>query len=353
VSDSTSWTIRPYRPGDETALVALFARVFNRPISEDHWRWKLKRSTNIPNVFLAVVPDAAAGDRPVFQCAAIPVRYRGPDGDVLGMVSVDTMTDPDFRRQGVMTTVNRHAYECWREAGAAFVIGLPNEQWGSRARALGWHELFPLTWRVRLLRPDRIVARRLGRPLALAAKALSRPWNAYWRRRIRDDPAVRIRRVGAADVFDRLWPILEQSRGSSTTYSIVRDRAWIDWRYLSAPDASYRIWVAETVESPIGYCVSRLVNRDGRNVGLVAELAAAGDEDGVLHRLLGHAVSDLDREGAELVAALAMPGTPADGALRRAGFLFGWGSFTVQTVPLRSATPFPFSEVHGGDFDVV
>jgi GNAT superfamily N-acetyltransferase len=354
VNDLPPWTIRPYRPGDEAALAALFARVFNRPMSEDHWRWKLTRlAAGMPNVFLAVVPDDTGGDRPVFQCAAIPVRYRGPDGDVLGMVAVDAMTDPDFRRQGLMSLVSRHAYDCWRDAGAAFVIGLPNEQWGSRARALGWRELFPLSWRVRLLRPDRIVTRRLGRPLGLVAAAFSGPWKAFRRGGPPSDPTVRIRRAVAADAFDSLWPILERLRGSPTAYSIVRDRAWIEWRYLSAPDASYRIWVAEKLDSPIGYCVSRLVDRDGRDVGFVAELAAAGDDATVLRLLLDNAVADLDREGAELVAALAMPGTPADRALRRAGFLFSWGSFTVQMVPLRSATPSSFSEVHGGDFDVV
>ena len=35
-------SIRPYPPGDEAGLVALFAQVFGRPISAKWWRWKLK-----------------------------------------------------------------------------------------------------------------------------------------------------------------------------------------------------------------------------------------------------------------------------------------------------------------------
>src|SRR5262245_55554492 len=38
-----TWTMRPYHPGDERDLVVLFQRVFGRPITEAHWRWKLKQ----------------------------------------------------------------------------------------------------------------------------------------------------------------------------------------------------------------------------------------------------------------------------------------------------------------------
>jgi hypothetical protein len=37
-----SWLVRPYRDGDERQLVGLFERVFGRPMSEAHWRWKLR-----------------------------------------------------------------------------------------------------------------------------------------------------------------------------------------------------------------------------------------------------------------------------------------------------------------------
>ena len=36
------WEVRPYQPGDEEQLVALYARVFGRPRSVAFWRWKLK-----------------------------------------------------------------------------------------------------------------------------------------------------------------------------------------------------------------------------------------------------------------------------------------------------------------------
>jgi hypothetical protein len=63
-------------------------------------------------------------------------------------------------------------------------------------------------------------------------------------------------------------------------------------------------------------------------------MAAIGDELAVRRAQLAEAVGFLDREGVELVASLAVPGTPLERALRRAGFLFSWGEFRLQMVPL-------------------
>jgi hypothetical protein len=348
------WTIRPYRPGDETALAALFARVFGRPISEAHWRWKLTgHAFPVPNVFLGVVPSPDHGDRPVFQYAGIPVRYRGPDGDAMALTAVDAMTDPEFRRQGLLTAVGRHAHDRWREAGASFVIGLPNDRWGSRAAALGWRDLFPLTWRIRPLHIDRTVDRWFGRAAKRAVTPLDRGWNRYWQWRTKGDPTVRINRVTSAEGFDRLWHAREAHRVPHTSFTIVRDRHWIEWRYLSAPDTRYTVWLADWAGDPVGHCVARIQELEGHRVGYIAEFSAVDDDPMTQRMLLTEAAAELSREGAEFAAALAVPGTPAHRALGRAGFLFSWGSFRVHAVPLRHAGVPSFTDVSGGDFDVV
>ena len=59
-ASSGSPTIRAYRPGDERALVELWEEVFGHPMTEEHWRWKLKHVwCPVENVGLA---GAASGD---------------------------------------------------------------------------------------------------------------------------------------------------------------------------------------------------------------------------------------------------------------------------------------------------
>src|SRR5262245_11102461 len=233
---TTSWIIRPYRAGDERALTALFGRVFGRAIGEEHYRWKLRQlPTPVENVWLAV-----DGDAPIFHYAGIPTRYHLPGGEVMAMVSVDTMTAPEYQRRGLLSAVGREVYDTWRAAGVAFVIGLPNERWGSRAAALGWEPLFDLQWLARPLRPEAILARRLGMPALARLTPVGAAWNALWR--LRRDSSVKVRSVErAGPEFDQLW----QRYGADAAASVVRDSAWVNWRYLDAPVFDYRVLLAE------------------------------------------------------------------------------------------------------------
>ena len=138
------------------------------------------------------------------------------------MVSVDTMTAPEFQRRGLLSEVGRTTYAHWRDGGVAFVLGLPNERWGSRTRALGWTELFPLQWLTRPLRPARLLARRTGLPEVTALDAL---WNGIADRplAVRGEP-VSVRVLAHAEAaLDRLWAAC---RGEHR-FSVVRDRAWL------------------------------------------------------------------------------------------------------------------------------
>src|SRR5262249_24853854 len=127
--------IRPFRNGDEQALTALFEPVIGRRMSEHEWRWMLAPTSKVPSVWLATHDE-----RPIFQYAAMHTRFKIDERTSDVMISVDTMTAPEFRRRGLLTKVAAHAYEKWRDSGVAFVIGLPNQQWGSRTVALGWRE---------------------------------------------------------------------------------------------------------------------------------------------------------------------------------------------------------------------
>jgi Acetyltransferase (GNAT) domain len=347
-----SWSIRAYRPGDERALVALFERVFGRAISEAHWRWKLKQPPSpVENVWLAVDADV-----PIFQYAGIPTRYRLPNGEVMAMVSVDTMTAPEFQRRGLLGSVGRHVYETWRAAGVPFVIGLPNERWGSRAGALGWQPLFMLQWLARPLRPEAILARRLRWPGLARLTALGALWNAVWRIRAQGDPSVRVRPVErAGPEFDRLW----QRCGAEAPVSVVRDSAWVNWRYLDAPAFAYRVLLAERAGQPIGYATYRVEGHPGGRAGFIAELFVSQGDPRGRGELIARTLAALHAEGADNAITLAVPDTALYQSLKGAGFLRGRGAFSVQIVPLGPDLPMDVLRdprnwrMAGGDFDVI
>jgi hypothetical protein len=272
-------------------------------------------------------------------------------------VSVDTMTDPDFRRRGLLTEVGEWTYAAWRDAGVPFVLGLPNQQWGSRTGALGWELLFPLHWLIRPLRPEAVLARRLRLPALSRLAAVGALWNSFWDRTLQPDATVQIRRVDrAGPEIDRLW----RACLADAQLSVVRDSAWVNWRYLTAPSLNYHILLAERAGQPVGYLAYRLEENDGRTWGYIAELQAPQADAKARGALIGQATARMRAAGAEVALTLAVPGTWMYHAFRRAGFIWRRrGFFTVQVVPLDPSLPMDLLRdpqnwnVAGGDFDVI
>ena len=305
------WRVRPYRPGDESALVELFEEVFHRSISKDHWRWKLKqRPSPAENVWLAVDED----DRPVFHIGGIPCRFQLPAGSCPGMVMVDSMTAPQVRRRGLLTAVWQQMRAKWRDAGISMLIGLPNEQWGSRRAALGWQPLFPLKWLVRPLRPEALLARRLKLSLPSHLSVVGKLWNGLWDRRDRASPWVSVRELDAAGAeIDSVWRKCQPLISAS----IVRDSAWVNWRYFAAPHFEYRVLLAECRDQAAGYAVYRVHEAAGRKLGFIAEMFTAPHDFESRGALLAEILRRLKVEGAEAAVSLAVPHTEPFRALRR------------------------------------
>ena len=341
--------VRSYRTGDEQALTSLFETVFGRPMSEREWRWKLAPSSGIPNVWLAT-----HAERPIFQYAAMPARFKVDECTRDVMVSVDTMTAPAFRRRGLLTEVAARAYDAWRDAGVAFVIGLPNQQWGSRARALGWRELFPLQWLARPLRPEALIARRLGMHRLGKTNVLGAAWNRFASRRLRAPVDIEVTTVDepSAD-FDVIW---ERCRGD-TAFSAVRDAAWVERRFLSSPARRYELLVARRQNVPAAWLAYSLNHDRSRTTAQVAELFASKDDTASSAALMLELLRRLREHDVELVCTLAVPGTPLFAWFRSIGFLRG-PSFGVQLVPLAIDVPFERLQdpsawrLTGADFDV-
>jgi hypothetical protein len=341
--------IRCYRSGDEQALAALFETVFGRRMSEREWRWKLAPTFNVPNVWLATHEE-----KPIFQYAAIHTRFKIEDRTSTVMVAVDAMTAPAFRRRGLLTKVVTRAHDAWRDAGMVFVIGLPNQQWGSRTRALGWRELFPLQWLARPLRPEALIARRVGLAELRRIRVLGAAWNRFANRNLLRRLDIEVTQAESAGAeFDIIW---ERCRGD-TAFSAVRDAAWVERRIMSSPARSYQVLVARRGNVPTASLTYSLNRSDGRTTAQLTEILAAEGDTASCEALMLELLRRLAEHDADLVYTLAVPGTPLFAWFRSVGFQRG-PSFGVHVVPL--ATDVPLERLRdarawrltGADFDV-
>jgi hypothetical protein len=352
MTDPSLYPIRGYAPKDEEGITQLFQRAYGHSITEDHWRWKMKGyPSTVENVWLAL-----DGDRPIFQYAGLPLCYQLGEQVWRGMVGADAMTDPDYRRRGLLTRVSQHAFEVWREAGVAFNIGLPNEKWGSRKDALGWEPLFALQWMVYPMRLEAILGRKLGWHFLRRMILPGRVWRVFWQRARVGTGNVQIEPVAQAGAaFDRFW---DNIRGDFQ-FSVVRDRQWVAWRYLDCPTYPYRVLAARVGAELRGYAVYRIAAEDRAVRGFIPEIITARQDTVTWHALVNTVLHEMDTAGAETVMTQVPRHAWQFRQYQKRGFLPGRHGFQVRMVQFDPALP--FAELRdpdrwlmcGGDFDAI
>jgi len=319
---SASWHARLYEPGDEEGIVALYARVFGYEHTPEWWRWKIKTlPTKIELTWVAVSNDG----RIVGHTAGISSRMRLMGKVRHVIVNVDAMTAPEFRRQGILLALGEAGNQHWRKMGYAAVVGLPNEQWGSRITALGWERMFPLVW-LRfplhigrtLSRPNRL-PRGLSRPAHILGEVVARSWartrtqNLMRHSRSSGINIEKVRSAGAD--FDKLWSDLECHYDNC----IVRDAQYVQWRFLSALPSPYEVLVSHRGDSPTGYIAYRTAGLRDVGNGYIADLFTAPDDEASAHALIGAALQNIWKAGAGMALVTAAPGSDRYAILRSAG----------------------------------
>lgn len=342
--------MRPVAATDVPAVIALYREVFRRPVTEAWYRWKVLDSPRPPGVPAAWV--AARGGRVLAHYGATGLSFQLNGETVPALHGCDLMAAPEYRGRGVFGALARAAHAGWATDGVAFLLGLPTGAWGPLRERLGCRTAIPLRWLWKPLRPTAWLPRRwLRRADGPIREAADGPTRRYGRHgSVTVAPL-----VGTGLELDEVW------RNAAPHYDalVVRDRAWIDYRYCARPDARYRLLLARRSERPVGWLAWRRVASEGRASGIIADLFTAPADRQARHALLKAAGAAARESGADDLRAYAAPRGALHGALRAAGFLSRGGGFESVVIPLAREVPPPLLNdaarwcLCGGDFDVV
>jgi hypothetical protein len=341
-----SWHVRPFREEDLPGLLDLYRLVFGRVRNEEEFRWKLcGLESPVDTVWVA-----AEGNRIVGQHAGIPMRLRLLGENVFAMHAVEAMTHPEYRKQGMLTELGGGLYNHWRDKGVPLIMGLPHAGWGTRAYALGYRDSFPLRWLSRPIKPLSMLLSRLGRATGDRA----------------GDPAAQVVQINSRNGFDisqlnrageeidSLWA----NAGPEYENCVVRDRAWVQWRFLDIPGRPYTVLLAKRDDLPVGYITYSLMVAGSRRIGRIADVFA-GANDAAASALLSAAVSDLRARGADSATLLVAVGSRLYATARSAGFFLKRGDYATSFIPLAEGVEMAaisnpaLWHLTGGDFDVI
>ena len=337
-------------------MTALFHEVFRKPMTPAHYRWKLVETPLRVDTTTAWL--AESGDRIVGQYAGTPIRFQ-LDGEVVSALhGCDVMTAPDFQRQGVLTQLGTTAREAWAGGGITLVTGLHYGGWGSRRHFLGWREQFRLLNFWCPLRLDHVIRRsvRVPPPGHQVLTAVGKAWFRS-RTQIREpeSPDLTVTPVSRpGPEFDAMWDRI----GGAYESLVVRDRAWVTYRYADAPHADYRIMLARRGEDPVGYIALRVLEHSDHISSLIVDLFTSPEDAEVRAKLVHTAFTALEEAGADAVRTYVSEGTPLARELGRFGFVRRKGHYDVSVIALDVSQDYASLAdpdrwlVMPGDFDV-
>jgi len=119
--------------------------------------------------------------------------------------------------------------------------------------------------------------------------------------------------------FDELWSTIAKSR----TASIIKNAAYLNWRYATCPDRLYRCLAAYRRKKLEGFVIMRTIGP--RRGSVLFELLARDDNPEIMKALLLHASRELGMERIGHITALFSAGSVAAAVLKEVGFK-SWGT---------------------------
>ncbi|MDH3457917.1 MAG: GNAT family N-acetyltransferase [Gemmatimonadota bacterium] len=321
-----TWTVRPYRDGDEREAAALASEVFRTLRTPAEYRWKLFESPCPAPGSMAWYAESEGAL--VGQFAGTPVHLKIDDRVVTAVHGCDVLTRADFRGRGVLGSVGKAAFADWKSAGADCCYGLENENWGSQRRKLGLVPQLCLHLFVRPLDPGPWL-RRHGVPAPLA-DAARRVWSRFMMPRSRAREEVTVDPVDVpGEEFDQLWTDLS----AHYPVTVVRNRSWVTYRYAKSSGRPYRLALARREGHPVGYVAYRAPRAPG-GLAQLADLFTHPADHGARRDLMTSALTELQATGASAMQAHIPEQLSLTATLDELGFLRRRRSYTAVVIPL-------------------
>lgn len=248
---SGSPEIRSYRPGDEASIVEGWNAIFPaqdglRARDVAYWDWLFRKNpVGRPEITLAVDEGRVVG-----QYACVPQRSLDEGQDATIGLIVDAFVLPEYRRAlgrpGLVIHLAQRLHELY--------CG-PRAEDGGRPDGSGHGLLygypFPI-WRI----AQRYLASEIVRDMDILFRECAAP-NVE---PIHASPEIELVTIGdrseLVEAGDALWADVR----SEVAFGLVRDGAWLAWRYFDHPEHEYEVLLARDRASgkPRGLGVLRL-----------------------------------------------------------------------------------------------
>jgi hypothetical protein len=305
--------IRPIREGDEERLARFYLEAAGTLSPQEFWRWKyFENPAGRASVFVAL-----DGHQMVGRLGALPVRVRINGKEVLAAELVDGDVLGDYRKGGLFFELIECVRQAGMERGTLFEFGIgPDKGTALAVKMLGLSLVTPVRRVVKVIVP------------LLSGMVHRNPLGIVGLGRNKSDSGVQLAEIRHFDQrFDRLW-----ANWSGAEISVVRDSAYLNWRYMRCPVADYKVLAAERRGVLSGFVVLESFRRGWVRCGNIVDLLASQDDE-TITALLSAAIRHFAKRGTAIVIAWVPQHSPVSGFFRKMGFFSipSWYSLAARS----------------------
>jgi GNAT superfamily N-acetyltransferase len=256
----SEFTAASFEPTDREQVFSLMRGVGRSHIDDAEFDWWFERSPSAPGL----ISLAHAEGRVVGMAAMSFFRMLIGGREQVAAVPVHVATESRYRRHGVFSALELRNEEMAAAAGAPLTITFPNAlSHRIFVRDLGWRDLPGRRVWARPLRAGSVLRYLAGRATGsgglVAPGTETRSYGA-----VRVEP---VERFGPAAA--ELW------RSSAAGNELVRDEAFLNWRYVETP-RDYRRFAAYRGSELSGFAIVGHTVKHGISSGFLADLVAPG-----------------------------------------------------------------------------
>lgn len=313
-----------YRAGDEADILALNRMEYGPTdilaTPEDfHWRYAQNPAGR---AIISVVRDRGSGSVVGFIWIA-PINIRVKGQDLMAATGTNLVIHPKYRDTFSYTKLMRRFQWVFRDHDIPLHFSFVSEKAYRRQREYNPQTVSTIPLLVKPLNFESLAqtyfAKRWRRFIIGSASWLVSPFLFRQRPKAARGEIT----VEAVDQFDGSFDEFWRKVQDKYLVMVIRDRAFLAWRFAGISGRRYHILVAQTRDRILGYAVLRCATIRGVETGLVMDLLVT---DGLLGEtagacLMAEAEAYFRAQEMSLAAGLMVPSAVEYRILRRAGYI--------------------------------
>lgn len=305
--------MRMYREGDEDQIRELRGLTLSGEKDNDWWQWFYKDNPAGP----ALIWLAEMDQKIVGHAAHVPVRMKVGDTELIGALGVDSMTHPDYQRQGILRKLQEKITESSIENDYCFSVGTCLSHIMSIYERLPITEICEQHLLMKVTSWGQLFKKRFRLPYFLGS-IFGSIWEfiTYRLPRKKSDDIEVDQIYSFEDNVNTFW----QKASAQKEIMVVKDKEYLNWRYFDKPGEDYRVFLAKSGVDVVGYIVLKL-GKINPTRGLIIDILTLPNDNSATEALVRKALEYFIENGILIISCFMLPDTQYYPILKKMGFI--------------------------------